>query len=77
MPSDNPDVPQRKPLSTEEKQALAVQRKADAKAATRDYHAAARATRDRTARLRAERLERESAVSAGPPQSSHRPSKLP
>lgn len=56
---DTTDPAERKPLNAEEKQALVMQRKADAKAATQDYHAEEQALRDRTAKLRAERLERE------------------
>lgn len=63
---DTTDPAERKPLSAEEKQALVVQRKADAKAATQDYHAEEQALRDRTAKLRAERLEREKAEPSSP-----------
>jgi len=56
---DTTDPTKPTPLSAEQKQALVVQRKADAKAATQDYHAEEQALRDKTAKLRAERLERE------------------
>jgi len=54
----------RKPLTAEEKQALALQRKADAQVAMRDYRADEQAVRDQTGKLRAERLEREKTSSA-------------
>jgi len=73
--SDTPEPPQRKPLTAEEKQALVVRRKADAEAAMQQYRADAQATRDRTAKLRAERLEREKDVNATPKQTSQRRSK--
>lgn len=59
----NPDTtdPERKPLSAEQRQALVVQRKADAKAATQDYRAEEQALRGKTAKLREERLKREKA----------------
>jgi hypothetical protein len=46
------DPPKRKPLSPGQKQALVMQRKADAEAAVQDYHAEEQALRDRTAKLR-------------------------
>jgi hypothetical protein len=55
------DPAKRNPLIPEQKQALVMQRKADAEAVMQDYHAEERALRDRTAKLRAERLEREKA----------------
>lgn len=57
------DPAQRKPLTAEEKHALALQRKPDAQVATQDYRADEQAVRDRTGKLRAERLERERASS--------------
>jgi len=64
---DTTDPTKPKPLSAEQKQALVLQRKADAKAATQDYHAEEQALRDRTAKLRAERLEREKKGEPAPP----------
>jgi hypothetical protein len=61
---DNYDPVQRKPLTAEQKQELALQRKADAQVAMRDYRADEQEVRDRTGKLRAERLERERASSA-------------
>ncbi|MEJ2117719.1 MAG: hypothetical protein P8Z80_01015 [Pseudolabrys sp.] len=58
---DKPEAPKRKPLSAEEKQARIVLQKATAQAALQDYRDAEQKTRDRMARLRAERLAREQA----------------
>lgn len=64
---DTIDPTKPKALSAEQKQALVVQRKADAKAATQDYHAEEQALRDKTAKLRAERLEREKKAESSSP----------
>lgn len=66
--SDSDSSPKREPLSAEQKQALVLQRKADAKSATQDYRADEQATRDLTAKLRAERLQREKAGQTEPKQ---------
>ena len=58
---DKTEVIKRKPLSAEEKQARIVLQKATAQAALQDYRDAEQKTRDRTAKLRAERLAREQA----------------
>jgi len=58
---DKTEVTKRKPLSAEEKQARIVLQKANAQAALQDYRDAEQKTRDRTAKLRAERLAREQA----------------
>jgi hypothetical protein len=58
---DKPEATKRKPLSAEEKQARIVLQKANAQAAVKDYRDAEQNTRDRTAKLRAERLAREQA----------------
>jgi hypothetical protein len=58
---DKPEAPKRKPLSAEEKQARIVLQRATAQAALQDYRDAEQKTRDRTAKLRAERLAREQA----------------
>jgi len=54
---DKTEVTKRKPLSAEEKQARIVLQKANAQAALQDYRDAEQNTRDRTAKLRAERCE--------------------
>ena len=56
---DRTEVTKRTPLSAEEKQARIVLQKANAQAALQDYRDAEQKTRDRTAKLRAERLARE------------------
>jgi hypothetical protein len=64
--SDAYDPTQRTPLSAEEKQARAVARKADANAAMDEYRADEEATRQRTVKLRAQRLERQKSMPAMP-----------
>lgn len=64
--SDPTDSERREPLTAAEKQMRIVQRKADAKAATQDYRAEEQATRDKTAKLRKERLEREKKAEPSP-----------
>ena len=58
---DKPEATKRKPLSAEERQARIVLQKANAQAAVKDYRDEEQYTRDRTAKLRAERLAREQA----------------
>ena len=55
--------PKRAPLTGDEKQARALRRNADAEAAMREYRSDEQAMRDRLARLRAERLERQETAS--------------
>ena len=57
--SDSTDSERREPLTAVEKQMRIVQRKADAKAGMQDYRAEEQATRDKTAKLREERLDSE------------------
>ena len=65
--SDPTDSGRREPLTAAEKQTRIVQRKADAEAATQDYRADEQAMRDKTAKLREERLQREKKAEPSPP----------
>ena len=58
----------REPQTREEKEAQRVQRRQEADSAMRDYRAEEQALRDRTAKLRADRLAREQVVDRCPSQ---------